>query len=201
MTPLDLAYRLAVENYSGPAGFARAYFRRLVEIMAKVDADTVGALVDLLCRARERSAVIAFCGNGGKAAVAAEWVNDLGIETGSTFRAVSLCDNVAALTSIANDEGYDRVFARQVESLLRPGDVLIALSASGASKNVIAAVTTARAKGVETVGLTGEAGGDLGKLVDLEVCAGTGPDECGLSEDAHMAIMHSIVNWLMRVRA
>lgn len=200
MTPLDLAYRLAVDNMAGQAGFTRAYLDRLAQIVASIDTGAVAQLTALLLRARARHALIAFCGNGGKAAVAAEWVNDLGIETASNFRAVSLTDNVAALTSIANDEGYERVFARQVESLLRPDDVLIALSASGESANVLAAIRRARDRNCEIVGLTGEPNSSLGRLVDLEVCAKTGPDECGLSEDAHMAIMHSIVNWLMRLR-
>lgn len=198
MTPLDRAASLAKAKGIGAAGFARGYFDRLADILAGIDAVAVGELVGLLERARERNALIAFCGNGGKAAICAEWANDLGIEAGSNFRAISLCENAAVLTSIANDEGYQFIFARQVEVLLRPGDVLVALSASGASANVRKAAKAARNLGATTVALTGTAGSPLGGAADLEVCANTGPDECGLSEDAHMAIMHAVVNWLMR---
>ena len=105
-----------------------------------------------------------ICGNGGSAAdaqhFAAEFVNRMRVDR-PPLPAVALTTDTSVLTSIANDAAYDRVFARQVEALGRPGDVLIALSTSGGSANVLAAIRAGRRRGMVTVGFTGEAGAEL----------------------------------------
>ena len=106
-----------------------------------------------------------MAGNGGSAATASHWVNDLCKATRCAgrplVRATCLSDNTSWLTALANDEGYERVFAAQLENLGRPGDVLVMISASGNSPNLLAASDTAQALGIDTVGLLGFDGGVL----------------------------------------
>src|SRR3954451_5763207 len=129
------------------AEFLNEYRRRLVEVLDEIDATAVGAVVDTLFDAYKRGAMVLVCGNGGSAATASHMANDLVKATRvagrHSLRAVSLCDNVSLLTAFANDEGYEGVFARQVEAVLLEGDVLIAISASGNSPNIIQAVELA----------------------------------------------------------
>jgi D-sedoheptulose 7-phosphate isomerase len=118
-------------------------------------------IVDRICSCFEGGGKILICGNGGSAAdaqhFAAEFMNRMRIDR-EPWPAIALSTDTSVLTSIANDASYDRVFARQVQALGRPGDVLIAISTSGGAGNVLAALSAARRRGVFTVGLTGEAG-------------------------------------------
>jgi D-sedoheptulose 7-phosphate isomerase len=196
--PLDSMFGAA----EGPQGFARAYLRHLGEVLARLDVDAVGAFVDILVAARGRGATVFFCGNGGSAATASHFANDLGIGTrggDNPFRAMALTDNVAAMTAIANDDGYEALFARQLEVLMRPEDVVVAISASGNSPNVLRAVEFARARGAITVGLTGFDGGRLKDLVGLAVHVPTAQGEYGPVEDAHMVLDHLVASYLIRL--
>lgn len=186
----------------GPAIFVRGYLNRLGELLDRIDADVVAELIKLLDETRQHEGMIYFIGNGGKAAVASEFANDLGIETRMRFRAVSLTDNMPAISGIANDEGYERIFTRQLDALLvGPGDVLVAMSASATSPNVVRGVEYALSEGAAVVAITGQQGGALRSLVDLEINVPSEADECGLVEDACMAIMHAIVNYFMKANA
>ncbi|MGH8151236.1 MAG: D-sedoheptulose-7-phosphate isomerase [Rhodanobacteraceae bacterium] len=113
------------------------------------------------------------CGNGGSAASAQHFVAELVCrfhDDRHALAAVALTADAATLTAIGNDYGYARVFARQVEALGRPGDVLVAISTSGNSANVIDAVRTARACGCKVIALTGAGGGAIAREVDVAVC-------------------------------
>ena len=127
-----------IENYV-PA------FEKLLHL---IDHDAIERIVDSLSAARESGAMIYVAGNGGSAAIASHWVNDLGKATkrsGSPpVRVISLNDNVSWLTALANDEGYERVFAGQLENFAKPGDVLVVISSSGNSVNLVRAVELAR---------------------------------------------------------
>jgi D-sedoheptulose 7-phosphate isomerase len=114
------------------------------------------------------------------------------------FRAISLVDNQALLTAQANDEGYDSVFVAQLESLLRPGDVVLGITASGNSPNLIEAFSFARAHGAVTVGLLGFDGGRLRELSDVAVTVRTAKGEYGPVEDLHLVIDHIVTNYLAR---
>jgi D-sedoheptulose 7-phosphate isomerase len=118
------------------------------------------------------------------------------VEGAIPFRAVSLTDNVAVLTAIANDIAYADVFVRQLEGLLRPGDVVVAISASGNSPNVVRAIEYARSHGAVTVGLTGFDGGRLKALCDEAVHVATPPGEYGPVEDTHLVLDHLITGYL-----
>jgi D-sedoheptulose 7-phosphate isomerase len=187
--------------HDGPAGYAGAYLRYLLEIIRTLDTEPVAKFAELLLDARARGATVFFIGNGGSAATASHFANDIAIGTRTgddrPFRAVSLCDNPAVLTAIANDEGYDRVFVDQLRVQMRDGDVLVAISASGNSPNVVAAVDYAKSRGATVVGLTGFDGGMVRKMADISVHVDTGKGEYGPVEDVHMIVDHLIGSYLI----
>jgi D-sedoheptulose 7-phosphate isomerase len=142
--------------------------------------------------ARDRGATIFFAGNGGSSATAAHWVNDLAKSTRRPgvppMRVMNLTDNVPWLTALANDEGYDRVFAGQLENLGKPGDVLVVISASGNSPNVLSAIEVAQQTGMVTMGLLGFDGGAALEQLDVVVWIRTEVGAYGLVETAHAAV-------------
>jgi D-sedoheptulose 7-phosphate isomerase len=174
------------------------YLTELAEVVARMPRDTIQAVVRELQRARERRAQIFLLGNGGSAATASHMANDLNkltIAPGQPrFRAIALSDNVPCITAWANDCAYEDIFAEQLLNFLDPGDVVIAISASGNSPNVLKAVQTAREMGAATVGFTGRDGGRLREAVDICVCVPS--DHMGMQEDCHMILDHIIANAL-----
>lgn len=176
--------------------FADGYLRYLSEILAKLDRGQIARFIEALLDARRRAATVFFLGNGGSAATASHFQNDLTRWRDNPMRVVSLTDNVSVLTAIGNDHGYEQVFRMQLENLLLPGDLVVAISVSGNSPNVVAAVEYAASKGAVTVGLTGFEGGRLAELVDINVHAPTLPGEYGPAEDVHMILDHLIVSFL-----
>src|SRR5688572_32944538 len=131
---------MQTENVTPLGSILIEYQRALAGILEKPFVDAIYRVGRLLSDARDKSATIYIAGNGGSAATASHWVNDLGKATKSAGRApirvMSLSDNVSWLTALANDEGYERVFCGQLENFARPGDVLIVISASGNSPNL-----------------------------------------------------------------
>ncbi|GKS58294.1 phosphoheptose isomerase [Nitrospira sp.] len=166
-------------------------FQKLLNL---VDTDAIERIVEILSAAREVGAMIYVAGNGGSAAIASHWVNDLGKATkrpGSPpMRVVSLNDNVSWLTALANDEGYERVFAGQLENFARRGDVLVVISSSGNSANLVQAVELAQTRGVASIGLLGFDGGRLRDLVDDYLLLPTEKGAYGLVEPGHQLICH-----------
>jgi D-sedoheptulose 7-phosphate isomerase len=155
--------------------------------------EPVDRLVDELDRAWRRNAQVFLLGNGGSAAAAAHLACDLGkgtVQQGAhRMRIIPLVDNVPLITAWANDTAYERVFVEQLAGLLRPGDLVIAISGSGNSPNVIRAVEYAAAMAATTVGITGFSGGRLAGMVDLPVIV---PDDCmERIEDVHLVIGHA----------
>src|SRR5688572_2827723 len=146
------------------------YVQAFEGLLHQIDAEVIGRIVQYLRRAADHGSTIYVAGNGGSAATASHWVNDLGKATkvgGLTpMRVMSLSDNVSWLTALANDEGYDRVFAGQLENFARSRDVLVVISASGNSPNLVRAVEFARSHGVVTIGLLGFDGGILKSMVN-----------------------------------
>jgi D-sedoheptulose 7-phosphate isomerase len=188
------------QSPSGSA-FADGYLRYLTDVLARIDRESIAHFAEALLAARERNARIFFLGNGGSAATASHWVSDLTRWRGRPFRALSLTENVAVLTAIANDFGYEHVFRQQLETLMGPGDIVVAISASGNSPNVVEAIEYANANGAITVGLTGFDGGRLKELVQINVHAPTNPGEYGPAEDVHMILDHLVTAFLWQVCA
>jgi D-sedoheptulose 7-phosphate isomerase len=189
------------KDHPGCAAYADGYLNYLAEVLAKIDREEVAAFVDALLAARERDARLFFLGNGGSASTASHWVNDLTRWRDRPFRALSLTENVAVLTAYGNDFGYEQVFVRQLETLMAPGDVVVAISASGNSENIRLAIEHANAGGAMTVGLTGFDGGRLREMAQLVVHVPTNRGEYGPAEDAHMVLNHLVTSYLQHVCA
>jgi D-sedoheptulose 7-phosphate isomerase len=156
-------------------------------------AGAVAAIAGAVINALRRGGTLFLCGNGGSAAqcqhVAAEFTGRFGIERRG-LRAIALNTDSSALTAIGNDYGFDRVFARQVEALARPGDLLLGLSTSGRSANVLRALEQARDLGATTIALTGPHGGPMADLADLPLAA---PGETTATvQECHLAALHAV---------
>jgi len=164
---------------------------RLKLWLAENLADRVAAAAWLVAEALARGNKVMFCGNGGSAAdsqhLAAELVGRYR-RNRPGWAALALTVDTSALTAIGNDFGFDEVFSRQVEALGRPGDVLIAISTSGRSPNVLRAVETARARGLKTIGLAGRDGGPLAALVDVALVVPS--DDTARVQECHITLGH-----------
>lgn len=182
-----------------PVAFADAYLSYLGVVLGRIDRAEIGRFIQTLLDAREDGAAIFFIGNVGSAATASHFATDLSFGTNDydrPFRAVSLTDNVPILTALANDFGYEDVFARQLRILRKPGDALVAISASGNSPNLLKAFDCAHSMCIKTVALTAFDGGKMKALADETLHVPTDPKECGPAEDAHMILDHLVVAFL-----
>jgi D-glycero-D-manno-heptose 1,7-bisphosphate phosphatase len=171
------------------------YFNLLAECVRGIDRAAVARLVDAVRRARDGGGMVYTLGNGGSAATASHLALDLAKNTRrpdrSHVRALCLADNAGLLTAWANDSHYEEVFAAQLDAVARPGDLVVAVSGSGNSKNVLRAIEVARAHGAATFGIAGFDGGKLAAAA--EECVVVRSDNMQLVEDAHMAIVHAVM--------
>jgi D-sedoheptulose 7-phosphate isomerase len=184
-----------------PEVFAGAYLEYLVSVLKNINVREIGQFVQTILDARERDATIYFIGNGGSAATASHFANDIAIGTNSyekPFRAVSLTDNQAIITAVGNDFGYEDIFVRQLQVLGRKDDVVVGISASGNSPNLIKAFEYAKSVGIKTVAITAFDGGKMKPMADEGVHVPTAPKEYGPAEDAHMVLDHLVGAYLMR---
>lgn len=170
-----------------------AEHRRVVDESAALLPPLLEEAGRLLVAAARRGGKVLVCGNGGSAAdaqhFAAELVGRLAADR-PPLPAVALTTDTSAITAIANDHGFPRVFARQVEALARPGDVLVAISTSGVSPNVVAAARAARARGCGVIGLTGRGGGALAGECDLLVPVPSG--DVARVQEVHGICLHAL---------
>ncbi len=160
---------------------------------APTTAADVARAADIIIEALSGGGTVFLCGNGGSASdaqhIAAELAGRLGRERPG-MSAVALTVNSSVLTALSNDYGYERVFARQVEALGRPGDVLVGLSTSGGSLNVVEALKTARENGLRTIALTGERGGPVADASDVAIRAPSRRTQ--LVQELHIAMGHAL---------
>jgi len=181
--------------------FSSSYFSYLKEIFDKISLSEIQIFVEILLAARENGTTIFFAGNGGSAATASHFANDLAFGTNDyekPFKVMSITDNVPVLTALGNDYGYDEIFIRQLKVYGRKGDVLVGISASGNSQNLINAFEYATTVGIKTVALTAFDGGKMRKIANQCVHIPTGKKEYGPAEDLHMILDHLVANYLMR---
>src|SRR5215212_1985690 len=183
------------DGYSA-RGIAERYILSLAGILAKIDTDAVERVVQLLRVARDDGANIFIAGNGGSAATASHLANDLGKATKRSgrppMRVMCLSDNVSWLTALANDEGYERAFAGQIENFASRADILLVISASGNSPNLVAATEVAQRNGSTVIGLLGFDGGVLRDIVDDYVWIPTDKGEYEAVEDGHAMLCHML---------
>lgn len=181
--------------------FARRYFQLLCQVLNEIDVTSVDRFIRAILDARGRGATIFFIGNGGSAATASHFANDLAIGTKADLmpiRALSLVDNVSILTALGNDLGYENIFLQQLRILGRPGDLLVGISASGNSPNLLNTFEYAKTKKIRTFALTAFDGGLLKKIADDGVHVPTEQAEYGPAEDAHIILDHLVGAYLLR---
>lgn len=185
-----------------PVAFAGAYLEYLNSVLKGIDTAEIGRFIQTLLDARERGATIYFIGNGGSAATASHFANDLAIGTNSydkPFRVISLTDNQAVITALGNDLGHEEIFVRQLRVLGVAGDVVVGISASGNSPNLVRTFEYAESAGIKTVALTAFDGGKMKQMADECIHVPTAPKEYGPAEDAHMVLDHLVGAYLMRI--
>ena len=179
----------------------RDYFSRLKIAIDRVPVERVEAMGEILFRAYRHNKQVFIIGNGGSAATASHMACDLGKNTISPnrprFRVLSLNDNMPLLSALANDIGYDQVFSEQLKNLIRPGDVLISISGSGNSANILHAMRYARSVAATNIALLGFDGGEAVSLADE--CVLVPVDDYGIVEDIHMVLDHVLTEYF-RVR-
>ncbi|HZG04295.1 MAG TPA: SIS domain-containing protein [Streptomyces sp.] len=178
------------------------YVKNLCDALAGLSTGQIRAVGDRLAAAWARGATVFVVGNGGSAATAAHMACDLSkstaVEGGPGLRAVPLLDT-AVLTAWANDTSYEEVFAAQLRTLASPGDVLVVISASGNSPNILKALAAARACAVESIALLGFEGGAAALRADHTITAYV--HHYGLAEDVHLAINHMLTDYLKTLGA
>ena len=198
MNNIDQIYSesLSIKDYS------KSYIDYLSSVLSNISLTDIEKFVEVLLEARERESSIFFIGNGGSAATASHFANDIAIGTRTyekPFRAISLCDNQAVITAIANDDGYEKIFTQQLQVLLKKQDVVVAISASGNSPNLLDAIDTAKKMNTITVGISAFDGGKMKEMVDVSLHVPTEKGEYGPAEDAHMVLDHLVSSYLMRL--
>lgn len=171
------------------------YLSTLQLTMDKLPLQSIADAVALLQQARRRGSQVFILGNGGSASTASHFACDLAKNTRQEglphFRVIGLTDNMAMFSALANDEGYENVFSEQLASLVRSGDIVIAISASGNSKNVVRAAEVAHRHDAKVVGLTGFDGGRLRELANINIHVNSTIIEH--VEDIHLMLEHLIV--------
>ena len=180
-----------ITDASSPNNFSKNYFDYLKVLIDKLSIENVSKFIELILETREHNKTIFFIGNGGSASTASHFVNDISLgsrQFEKPFRAISLCDNQAVITAIGNDDGYENIFLQQLQTQAKAGDVLVAISASGNSPNIIKAINWAKDNDLTTVGLSAFDGGMLAKLSNLNIHVPTKIGEYGPAEDLHMVI-------------
>lgn len=181
-------------------GFAREYLDGVAKLLARVSEEDVAAVLRTLEQAHRAGRQVFIAGNGGSAATASHMANDLawGLTRGGVrpMRAISLGDNVALTTAIANDVGYEQIFSHQLTALANRDDVLVVITGSGNSPNVLRALETAKQIGMVTVGFLGMSGGRAKAMVDVAVVVAS--DDYGPIEDVHMILDHLATAYLKK---
>ena len=177
-----------------------SYFQRYSSIVGKLPYEVIDTVTDVFWDAYQRDQVLFVFGNGGSAALASHSACDFGkgtvVNGNQRFRVLSLTDNVPLMTAWANDQRYEDIFAEQLRTFVRSGDVVFAISGSGNSANVLNGLQVARDSGAQTVGLTGFKGGKMKVLCDQ--CVVIPSDNMQLIEDFHIAVTHSIFTTLKK---
>ena len=186
-------------------GIIPDHLARVSRLLEDVPMFTLERIVEVFCKARDNGSFIYIAGNGGSSATASHWANDLGKATKRSGRrpmkVICLSDNTPWFSALANDEGYDKAFAGQLENFATPGDVLVCISASGNSPNLQRAVDVAKERNVTTIGLLGFDGGALKSRVDVMLCVCTEKGAYEVVEDLHSVICHAVTRCLIADRA
>jgi D-sedoheptulose 7-phosphate isomerase len=187
-----------------PVAFSKAYANYLATLIQQLDHERIGECIEHLEKARQSGNTIFIIGNGGSASTASHVATDFGSavlkrstkEKEISYRALALTDNIAMISAIANDSSYQNIFLDQLKVHYRPGDKLIAISASGNSPNLVAAAEWFKEQGGAVIAWLGFDGGKLKTIADVPVVIETPKGEYAPVEDMHLVINHIIVTWM-----
>ena len=181
--------------------YSRKYFSYLGKVLESIDENEINKLGEVFENARENRNTIFVAGNGGSSTTATTMANDIGFDilkktgTDKAFRILSLSDNNAVITAIANDVGYENIFINQLKIHYRSGDSIILISASGNSPNILKAAEWVKDQGGTIIGFLGFTGGKLIELCDVKIHVQSEPGEYGPVEDAHLIMNHILAHW------
>jgi len=188
--------------YRTAASFTTTYLDELARAAGTIDPLSLDRATEILLSAYTGGRLVFSCGNGGSAAVANHLQCDhlKGVRSGTDLRSrvISLCSNVELLTAIANDIGYDDSFAYQLRAQSNAGDVLVAISSSGRSPNILHALQWARDNGLRTIALTGFGGGGAREIAETAIHVDS--ENYGIVEDLHQSIMHAMAQYIRHTR-
>ncbi len=181
---------------------ARPFLERVGQELLRVDINQIKALADAIHECYLKNRFVFICGNGGSGSNASHFCEDLGKSTlrredftsdeKKRLKVLSLTDNTPYILAWGNDEGFDRIFVEQLKNLASPGDLLIAISGSGNSPNILKAVEWANRRGLKTFGCTGFSGGKLRTLAQQNLHVPL--DDMGIVESIHLTIFHWVLD-------
>ena len=181
------------------ASFPELYKADVLQAIETIELPKVSQAIDIFIQARQEGRRIFVCCNGGSASTASHFVCDMlkgaSFQRDQRFRIMALTDSLPTITAYANDVGYDSVFVEQLKNFAEPGDVVMAISGSGNSPNVLKAVEYANSIGCRTIALSGRNGGKLGPMAQLNLQASH--PHMGRIEDVHTIVMHMICYYFM----
>ena len=195
MNNLDKIYSSNIKNFS------KEYLEYLSSIFKNINNENIESFIKLIISKRNNNKNIFFIGNGGSASTASHFANDISIGTRSfkkPFKAYSLCDNQAILTAIGNDYGFEKIFVNQLKNYAQREDLVIAISASGNSPNLVEAINYSNQNNIDTFSLTAFDGGKLKELTNGNIHVPTELKEYGPAEDVHMIIAGMVGSFLIR---
>lgn len=187
--------------------FILSYVNEVKRCLDALDKDKLELAIDMIMQVYKKNKKIFILGNGGSASTASHMSCDLGKgtlqrlydNTEKRFRVISLTDNVALMTALANDLSFDDIFTQQLRNLVEADDLVIALSGSGNSPNIVKAIKYAKACGAKTVGFLGfKKGGRVGKIVDCAIIVNS--NHYGPIEDIHLILDHLITSWIAKIK-
>lgn len=176
----------------------QSYFEAQRRLICQIDVEAIERAINLIRNTGDSGKKVITCGNGGSASTASHYITDwnkmVNIHTGKQFHGFSLCDNLGLITAFANDLSYDEVFSGQLQSILSKGDLLLAISGSGNSPNVVKAVEYANQAGATTLAIVGYDGGRLLPLAHHHVLVPS--FDMQLCEDFHFIFGHMVMKAL-----
>lgn len=181
--------------------YAREYMKYLIAILQSLDYQTIEKIMSIFEQAQINSRKIYFAGNGGSASTCGHFINDLKAAVKKNKKTkrldvIDLTSNLATITALANDVGYSEVFVGQIENIINAEDILVVISASGSSVNLVKAAKYAKSRGALVVGFLGFDGGALKNLCDCSLIVKTPQGQYGPVEDIHLILNHLISSYL-----
>ncbi len=177
---------------------SKSYFEGLGKVLQQLDHDLIEEMVGVVWSAYKKGKMIFFAGNGGSASTASHLAADIGKNVGLPFKTLALTDNVAWMTALGNDLSYEDIFVEQLKNFASKGDLLVVVSGSGNSANVVKCVDWAKKNGLKTIALLGFSGGKLLDMVDVAVLVPV--KHYGYVEGVHSEIHHYLVEALKELR-